>query len=147
MDHRPPLVEAVNRIGDRWTILIVASLLDGPQRFGELSGSVDGIAPNVLTKRIRQLEFDGVIRSTAYSERPPRFSYALTDDGRQLAGALALLSTWGSRHMGSSPSAQHPAARHAGQHSLCGATLETRLWCPTCDRSVDPDSDGELVHL
>jgi len=137
------LVEAVNRIGDRWTLLIVHSLLTGPQRFGELSGSVDGIAPNVLTKRIRQLESDGLIRSTAYSDRPPRFSYALTDDGRQLAGALALLSTWGSRHAGS----RVPSAPHAGQHSRCGTPLETKLWCPTCDQSVDANADDDLIHL
>ena len=147
MDHLqlavPPLVEAVNRIGDRWTLLIVHSLLGGPQRFGELSGSVQGIAPNVLTKRIRQLESDGLVRSTPYSERPPRFAYALTDDGRQLAGALALLASWGTRHTAS----RVPGDLLAGQHSRCGTMLETRLWCPTCDQAVDAAGGDDLVHL
>lgn len=141
-EHRHALAEATDRVGDRWTLLIVEALLAGPLRFGEVSEVVGQIAPNVLTKRLRQLEADGVVRAVPYSTRPVRVVYELTDAGRELAGALALLSAWGLRQSGHA----HAAGAHA-THRTCGTGLETRLWCPTCDRPVeDPESD-ELEHL
>src|SRR6478736_2964490 len=97
---RNPLTEATDRIGDRWTLLVVDALLAGPLRFGQVSDAVGDIAPNVLTKRLRQLEADGVVRSAPYSTRPVRVVYELTDAGRELAGALALLTAWGQRQSG-----------------------------------------------
>jgi len=139
---RHPLTEATDRIGDRWTLLVVDALLAGPMRFGQVSGAVEGIAANVLTKRLRQLESDGIVRSVPYSERPLRVVYELTDAGRELAGAVALLTSWGQRQAGSGASeAAHDA------HRTCGTTLETRLWCPTCDRPVDDLEADELDHL
>ena len=139
---RHPLTEATDRVGDRWTLLVVDALLAGPLRFGQVSDAVDGIAPNVLTKRLRQLEADGVVRSVPYSERPLRVVYELTDAGRELAGAVALLTSWGQRQAGSgAPDGAHSA------HRTCGSTVETRLWCPTCDRPVDDLEADELEHL
>src|SRR5687768_8186663 len=83
------LTRAAARMGDRWTMLVVESLLTGPRRFGELAELLDGIAPNILTKRLRQLEQDGLVVSTPYSERPVRLAYELTELGKELAGALA----------------------------------------------------------
>lgn len=141
-EHRP-LLHAADRVGDRWTLLVVDALLDGAKRFGQISEDVRGIAPNVLTKRLRQLESDGVVRSVPYSERPPRFVYELTDAGRELAGALALLASWGQRQRGAG---QQRAGTHA-VHRTCGTSLEARLWCPTCDRPVDDPEADELEHL
>ena len=56
---QPPLAEALARVGDRWTLLVVEALLDGPRRFGDLQGDVAGIAPNILTQRLRHLEREG----------------------------------------------------------------------------------------
>lgn len=141
---RSALAEAVDRVGDRWTLLVVDALLRGPRRFGELSEEVAGIAPNVLTARLRQLELDGVVRSTPYSQRPMRLEYELTDAGRELSGALAMLATWGQRQAGGRGG---PGGPHGPEHRACGSPLETRLWCPTCDVVVDdPDAD-ELEHL
>src|SRR5258708_25305573 len=89
------LEEAVARVGDRWTLLLVNSLLEGPRRFNELLDDLDGLAPNVLSKRLRHLEHEGVIVATPYSQRPPRFDYRLTASGSELAGALRLLAHWG----------------------------------------------------
>ncbi|HLU41765.1 MAG TPA: helix-turn-helix domain-containing protein [Microthrixaceae bacterium] len=135
------LVHAVERIGDRWTLLVVDALLGGPRRFGELSELVGGIAPNVLTARLRQLEADGVVRSAPYSQRPRRYAYELTDAGRELAGALALLAAWGRRQRGAGHGPGEPV------HRTCGSALEARLWCPTCDRQVDDPEADELEHL
>lgn len=140
-DH--PLAHATRRIGDRWTLLVVDALLAGPRRFGEIEQDVGGIAPNVLTKRLRQLEADGVVRAVPYSTRPLRMVYELTDAGSELAGALALLASWGQRQRG----AGHVASRGGATHRTCGTPLETRLWCPTCDRGVDDLEADELHRL
>jgi DNA-binding HxlR family transcriptional regulator len=126
---------AAVRVGDRWTLLIVHALLGGPLRFGELAEALPGIATNVLSQRLKRLEGDGLVVSNAYSARPPRFSYELTQAGRELAGVLALLAHWGAVAGGG----------EGVRHSACGTALEARWWCPTCDRPVDdPDDEGEL---
>src|SRR4029079_13079062 len=103
-------------------------MLSGPKRFGELSAALDGIAPNVLTARLRQMERDGLVIATPYSRRPLRLAYALTDAGRELSDAISLLAAWAARQSG---------ATEGPVHQACGSALETRLYCPTCDRSVD----------
>src|SRR5262245_14073869 len=75
------LADALATVGDRWTLLLVAALLDGPRRFGELQEEVAGIAPNVLTQRLRQLERNALVVARPYSERPPRFVYELSAAG------------------------------------------------------------------
>lgn len=123
-----PLAAALERVGDRWSLLLVEALLPGPRRFGELEGAVRGIAPNILADRLRRLESERIVSATPYSERPPRFAYALTDEGAELAGALRLLADWGSR-----VSRESEPLRHAA----CGTPVEARWYCPTCDRPVE----------
>lgn len=139
------LVDAVARVGDRWTLLLIDQLLAGPRRFGELAAGVEGIAPNVLTARLRQMEVDGLVRSTPYSLRPLRVEYELTGAGRELAGVLALMATWGRRQR-SGPS-KGPPASTGPEHRACGTTLEARLWCPTCAVVVDDPGGEQLEHL
>ncbi|HEY8819145.1 MAG TPA: helix-turn-helix domain-containing protein, partial [Candidatus Limnocylindrales bacterium] len=93
-----PLEAALERVGDRWSLLLVEALLGGPRRFNELGESVAGIAPNILTDRLRRLERERIVVATPYQERPPRMSYALTGDGHDLASALRLLADWGARN-------------------------------------------------
>src|SRR3954463_259610 len=83
-----PLHHALSRIGDKWSLLLVAALLDGPKRFGDLLEAAPGIAPNILSQRLRHLEREALVVARPYSERPPRFSYELTASGAELAGAL-----------------------------------------------------------
>jgi DNA-binding HxlR family transcriptional regulator len=132
-----PLAEALGSVGDRWTLLIVAALLDGPRRFGDLEKELGGIAPNVLTQRLRNLESQGLLRAERYSERPPRFVYELAESGRELAGALRLLSDWGARHTGD---VDPP------RHSVCGTPLEAVWYCPTCEAPVEDEGAEEDVH-
>jgi DNA-binding HxlR family transcriptional regulator len=135
-----PLGAALERIGDRWSPRIVEVLLAGPLRYGELQASVAGIAPNILADRLRRLEADGLLAATAYAERPPRFEYRLTAEGRALAGALRLLADWGAQH-GGGASADHEAIRHAA----CGTALEARWFCPTCGEVVDADAGTDVM--
>ena len=128
-----PLEEAVARVGDRWALLIVSALLDGPRRFNDLQADVAGIAPNVLSQRLRNLEQHGVVVAAPYSERPPRFVYQLTAAGAELAGALRLLAQWGA---GQSPDSVEPL-----RHAPCGTPLEARWYCPTCAQ-VEGDTNS-----
>ena len=129
------LAAALESVGDRWTLLVVEALLDGPGRFGDLEQAVGGIAPNVLSQRLRRLEGERLVVAQPYSEHPPRFVYELTASGRELAGALRLLADWGARHR---EGAEPP------RHSACGSPVEARWWCATCERPIDPDETAEL---
>src|SRR5256885_17083387 len=102
-----PLDRALTRVGDRWTLLLVEALLDGPRRYGELADAVAGIAPNILAARLKRLEQDGLVTATPYSDRPPPHRYALTADGRALAGALPVPPAWAGPGAGPSPAPQH----------------------------------------
>jgi DNA-binding HxlR family transcriptional regulator len=121
------LTTALERIGDRWTLLTVAALLDGPRRFGELAEAIDGISTNVLTSRLRALERLGLVVASPYSDRPPRFEYQLGEAGRELADAIRLLSAWGAQ------AGPNPAGLI---HAACSTALEVRYYCPTCDQVV-----------
>ena len=103
-----PLAEALARVGDRWTLLVVEALLAGPRRFNDLLGQVPGIAPNILSERLKRLEREALLVPRPYSERPPRAAYELTAEGRDLAGALRLLAQWGAGH---TDPAHAPASR------------------------------------
>ena len=134
-----PLADALARVGDRWTLLLVAALLEGEKRFNELQDELDGIAPNVLSARLKLLGEQALVVSRPYSERPPRFVYELTESGRALAGALRLLADWGAR----TASDAEPL-----RHAACGTTLEARWWCPSCETTVDDAADeGDVVHV
>jgi DNA-binding HxlR family transcriptional regulator len=129
------LASALETVGDRWTLLVIAALLDGPRRFGELQEAVPGIAPNVLTQRLRQLERDALVVARPYSERPPRFVYELGSAGQELAGVLRLHASWGARTGGGEV-----------RHSVCGTPMEARWWCPTCEQPVT-DADEDELHF
>jgi DNA-binding HxlR family transcriptional regulator len=125
------LAAAVEEVGDRWSLRVVHALLRGPRRFGDLQRLL-GVAPNVLSQRLRALEAAGLVVAERYQQRPVRHAYELTGRGRDLGGALRLLAAWA-------------AGDHAPRHAQCGTALEARWWCPTCDRAGD--DDAELVRL
>ncbi|HEX2025630.1 MAG TPA: helix-turn-helix domain-containing protein [Actinomycetota bacterium] len=127
------LREAVGRIGDRWSLLVVDALADGPRRWRDLRDALPGIAPNVLADRLRRLEREGVVASSPYSRRPLRLSYELTEDGAALTGVLRLLAAWGGEGTAG------PA------HRACGTPTEVRWFCPTCATTADDAADDVTV--
>lgn len=129
-----PLEAALERVGDRWSLLLVEALLDGARRFNELAEALPAIAPNILADRLRRLERERIIVATPYQQRPPRMSYALAAEGRELASALRLLADWGARRSD---------AAEPFHHDACGTALETRWWCPTCALAVDDAQAAE----
>jgi DNA-binding HxlR family transcriptional regulator len=112
--------------------------MDGPRRFGDLQNDVAGIAPNILSQRLRHLEREALVVARPYSERPPRMVYELSAAGLELAGALRLLADWGARHSD---------VAEAARHGACGTPLEVRWYCPTCERTVDEGEADELEFI
>jgi DNA-binding HxlR family transcriptional regulator len=139
MEPMPPvpssaLSAALARIGDRWSLLLVEALMDRPMRFAGLHDVVTGISTNVLAARLRHLEADGVVLATPYSDRPRRFSYQLTDAGRDLAGAVRVLSQWSADH-----GSHHATAAGGPVHESCGTPMRAVWWCPTCEQPGGAD--------
>lgn len=131
------LAHAAERIGDRWTLLVIGALLVGSRRFGELAEDIPGIATNVLTRRLKSLERMGLIVARPYSRRPPRVEYQLTSSGRDLADALRLLALWGARNNGGEDPRRHEA---------CGTPMKMVWHCPTCEHDVTED-ESEVRYL
>jgi len=150
-DPRPPpatpLESALDRVGDRWSLLVVEALLDGERRFGELGDRVPGIAPNILTERLRRLERAGVIVAEPYTTRPLRVRYRLTEDGRELAGVVRLLASWGASAGAIPTDGQPETDSQPVRHEPCGTPLEVRWYCPTCARITPGEEVSELRYL
>ena len=86
--------EMLARVGDKWSMLVVVMLGDGPKRFNELRRSIGGISQRMLTLTLRALERDGLVTRTVFPTIPPRVDYALTGLGRSLLIPVGALSAW-----------------------------------------------------
>lgn len=137
---RSGLDAAMARVGDRWTLLVVEALLGGPRRFSDLQDEIPGVATNILSARLRRLEAEGLVVASPYSRRPTRLEYQVTESGRELAGAMLLLASWGARDESGGAEVEGP------RHERCGTPLEARWYCPTCVRLTE-EPDGDLTWL
>lgn len=95
-----PTRVVLDRIGDKWTVLVIGALIDGPRRFTALRQHIGGVAPKVLTQTLRAMERDGLLTRTVFAQVPPRVDYALTDLGISLGGPIAVLTDWAETHVG-----------------------------------------------
>ncbi len=93
-----PLRDILDRVGDKWSVLVVVLLGEGTRRFSDLRRSVDGISQRMLTHTLRQLERDGLISRTVYPSVPLRVEYTLTPLGQTLLEPLAALACWAEKH-------------------------------------------------
>src|SRR6201995_2427734 len=86
------------RVGDKWSVLVIMLLSDGPRRFNELKRMIGGISQRMLTLTLRGLERDGLVTRTVFPTIPPRVDYELTDLGRGLQGPVRELGQWAVTH-------------------------------------------------
>jgi DNA-binding HxlR family transcriptional regulator len=98
-DRNCPSRQVLDRIGDTWSVLIIATLAEGPRRYSQLAARIDGISPKMLTQTLRGLERDGMISRTVFPEVPPRVEYDLTGLGRSLLGLVSGMSAWAEEHI------------------------------------------------
>ena len=131
-----PVARALEIVGDRWTVLILLELLRGFLRFAELRRRVSGIAPNILSHRLKRLERHGIVARRFYSEHPPRAEYTLTRRGHELGVVAGALAVWGRKHL---------SDEGALVHETCGTPIRVGYFCPACDRAV-PGAGVRLVE-
>jgi DNA-binding HxlR family transcriptional regulator len=122
-----PVAKSLELVGERWTLLIVRDLLGGARRFQDFQASLPGIAPALLSERLKAMEEHGLIARQFYSDHPPRAEYVLTEKGRGLGSVVGALAAWGSQHV------HRAAALVSGD---CGHEVQMRYFCPTCEQQV-----------
>lgn len=127
------IARALEIVGDRWTIMILRDALVGHTRFDQFLTSL-GVARNVLAERLSRLTDEGILQRVPYQQRPVRHEYRVTDKGRALWPALIALLEWGDRYH--APDGPPRRITHAG----CGSSIELRMFCPTCQTTVNPDA-------
>lgn len=98
--------EILNRVGDKWSVLIVGTLADGSKRFNELRREIPSISQRMLTLTLRGLERDGLVNRTVTPTIPPRVDYELTGLGRSLQGPVTALADWALANIGAVHEAQ-----------------------------------------
>jgi len=106
-------------------------MLARPRKFRELRESLAGVAPAVLSQRLKVLEEHGIVRRGLYSDHPPRAEYALTDRGAELRPVVRALGVWGSRHL---------RGEWTFVHDACGEPIEIAYYCAACDMNVAADA-------
>ncbi len=127
-DQNCPIALTLEVVGDRWTMLIVRELLNqGERRFADLEQALSGIAPNVLSERLRHLEDAGMVERRIYSERPLRASYLLTEKGRELGFVTGAMAYFGTKHLMDEARITHGETGHA---------VTLRYYCPDCGERV-----------
>lgn len=119
-----PLAQALAVVGDRWSLAVVAQLVEGPQRFNDLANSLKPIARTVLSERLRRLEDAAIITKRQYSDAPVRWNYRLSVSGAELARVAGVLADWGARHLGD--------GMPALIHEECGTGVMVAWHCADC---------------
>lgn len=122
-----PVARTLEVVGERWTILILQDLLRGYHRFADLRKSVEGIATNVLSARLKVLERHGIVERRFYSDHPPRAEYHLTSKGHELGVIAGVLATWGAKYLSDTT---------VLVHTECGSGVRVVYYCPACETRV-----------
>lgn len=95
---RPAVRDVLTLVGDKWSVLLIGLLCNGPRRFSDIRRSVKGISQRILTLKLRNLERDGLVNRTVYPGVPSRVEYQLTSLGMTLLGPVQALVTWATTH-------------------------------------------------
>ncbi len=143
------LANALELVGDRWTLMILSGCLTSVWRFNEFEKAL-GINRNLLSGRLTKLINAGLIEKRLYQKKPPRYEYHITEVGRELRPVLVGLTAWSEKHItkGNTPISM--------VHNECGSKIEIQIICPACDESVskgevvsrlNPDAGDEIVKV
>jgi len=109
-----PTREILDRVGDKWSVLVIVLLGQRTHRFNELHRAIEGISQRMLTLTVRALERDGLVSRTVYASVPPRVDYELTELGRTLLIPLGTLADWATTHRSDIQAARDRHDRQAG---------------------------------
>jgi DNA-binding HxlR family transcriptional regulator len=125
------LGQVLDRIGDKWTVMVVGALSKGPMRFNALLRLIDGVSHRMLTLTLRALEHDGLVKRTVYASVPPKVEYELTPVGSSLVKPLRALSEWALKNQ---PAIE--AARGSNRSATEVAVVDANSQARTASRSI-----------
>jgi DNA-binding HxlR family transcriptional regulator len=123
LDACQPVRAILSRVGDKWSLLIVMALRDGPMRFNELKRALSSISQRMLTLTLRGMERDGLIKRTVTPTNPPRVDYELTKLGHSLWDPVEALGRWAHEHQGQIAEAQRRFDQQDGQRVASRSSL------------------------
>lgn len=115
-EHCRVVRETFGRVGDKWSLLVIVILAQGPQRFTALKAGAVGISQRMLTLTLRKLERDGLVERTVFAVIPPRVEYALSPLGRTLIDPVTALADWAVTHHDTITSSQNRYDEHRFAH-------------------------------
>ena len=122
------IAQALNIIGDKWTMLIIRQLMLGYDTYNGIRDRLEGIPTNLLSARLKSLEEDGLITSELYQSHPPRYRYLLTESGQDLSDVFNSIMLWSERNLKN--------CHKILTHCECGHKIELTYYCPNCDRRI-----------
>jgi DNA-binding HxlR family transcriptional regulator len=135
LEHRfdgDSVSRALALIGDQWTLMILREALFGVRRYGQLARNL-GIPRPTLSARLRSMVDSGLLERVPYAQDPERYEYRLTEAGRDLFGAAAMLMRWGDKYL-AGPDGPPIVLRHYD----CGEIAEPLLTCASCGKEITP---------
>jgi DNA-binding HxlR family transcriptional regulator len=138
------LAKSLDLVGDRWTLLVVRELLEGPQRYGDLLGALTPIATDMLAGRLRDLESHGLVRKRVLPKPASTTVYELTDDGRALEDVVNAFARWG-RHLIETRTAGDAVRPEWLTRAVRAYVREDRSGPPVTVRLVTPEGHATVV--
>jgi DNA-binding HxlR family transcriptional regulator len=140
-DTECPIARACSVVGDRWTLLILRELIMGTRRFDDLQAQT-GMSSHLLSTRLKRLEKDGVVERRLYSERPPRYEYRRTEQGKELDPVILLLRQWGMKY-GGFGAKDEPAAHMI--HKKTGKVIDADWRMPSTGKKFTFDDTRSTI--
>lgn len=125
------IAQTLNIIGDKWSLLILHRILMGCETYKEIQEGLEGIPTNLLSERLKTMEFDELVKRELYQTHPPRYNYTLTEKGLDLVHVFNSLMIWGQKHLNK--------CYKELVHKSCKGTIEHRYFCPDCNKNIDID--------
>lgn len=126
------IAQTLNIVGDRWTLLILHEILAGASTFNEIKKGLKGISSNLLSNRLKYLEKSNLVTASLYSDHPPRYSYTLTESGKELEPVFHSLLIWGRNNL--------EKCYKKLVHEKCHHEVEQTFYCSHCDESVQEEN-------
>lgn len=130
------IAQTLNIVGDRWTLLILHEILTGASTFNQIKKGLSGISSNLLSDRLKYLEKSELVAVELYSEHPPRYSYSLTQSGRELEPVFHSLLIWGRNNL--------KKCYKKLVHEACNHEVEQTFYCTHCETTLEEE---DLVVL
>jgi DNA-binding HxlR family transcriptional regulator len=122
------IAQALNIIGDKWTLLILRQIMMGHDTYSDILQNLEGIPTNLLSDRLKTLAEDELIMLKLYQEHPPRYRYIMTESGMDLTDVFNSIILWGERNL--------KKCHKKLTHSECGHKIEMAYYCPTCGKNI-----------